>query len=62
MLSHSLNATRRDEQGFERYGRYSQELRAKRATVIPTTNQPVENGVVYTPWGDVSAGRVIGGE
>ena len=62
MLSHSLNATRRDDEAYERYGRYSDGLRAKRATIIPTTRRPSQTGVIYTKWGDISAGRVLGGK
>ena len=32
-----------------------------RQTNIPTTKQPIETGVVYTPWGPISAGKLIAG-
>lgn len=85
MLSHSINATMRDDEEIERYGRFGQ-LRAKRSSPeagtldlesdndperakrvvrqadARTTRWPVETGVVLTPWGSVSAGRVLAGE
>lgn len=66
MVSHSLNATVRDDEAIERYQRqrYSGGLRAKRAAFGDgqrITNRPIETGTVYTDWGPVSAGRVFAG-
>jgi len=66
-MSHSLNATMRDEEDIERYQRqkYNGGLRAKRAAIgsnTRITNRPIETGTVYTDWGSLSAGRVIAGK